>query len=83
MDNQNNVIPQIDREGFLINESGILEFDQCSILDLAKKYGTPCYIFSENIIRKKFNRDFILSTWDKTCNKVFQNPLSSMKLQKF
>ncbi len=53
MNNQNNVIPQIDREGFLINESGILEFDQCNILDLAKKYGTPCYIFSENIIRKK------------------------------
>jgi len=53
MDNQNNVTPQIDREGFLINESGILEFDQCSILDLTKKYGTPCYVFSENIIRKK------------------------------
>ncbi len=43
----------INREGFLINESGILEFDQCSILNLTKKYGTPCYVFSENIIRKK------------------------------
>lgn len=53
MDNQNNVTPQINREGFSINESGILEFDQCGLVELAKKYGTPCYIFSENIIRKK------------------------------
>ena len=53
MNNQNNMTPQFDREGFSINESGNLEFDQCSILDLTKKYGTPCYVFSENIIRKK------------------------------
>jgi len=53
MDNQNNVTPQIDREGFSVNESGNLEFDQYGLTELAKKYGTPCYIFSENIIRKK------------------------------
>ncbi|MCK4308457.1 MAG: diaminopimelate decarboxylase [Candidatus Atribacteria bacterium] len=44
---------RINREGFSINESGILEFDQCNLVELAKKYDTPCYIFSENIIRKK------------------------------
>lgn len=44
---------RFNREGFSINESGILEFDQCNLVELAKKYGTPCYIFSENIIRKK------------------------------
>ena len=53
MNKQNKITPQINREGFSINESGILEFDQCNLVELAKKYDTPCYIFSENIIRKK------------------------------
>jgi len=53
MNNQNNITPQIYREGFSLNKSGNLEFDQCEVIKLAKKYGTPCYIFSENIIRKK------------------------------
>jgi len=44
---------RINREGFSINESGILEFDQYNLVELAKKYDTPCYVFSENIIRKK------------------------------
>lgn len=53
MDSQNNVTPQINREGFSLNNSGNLEFDQCELVKLAQKYGTPCYIFSENIIRRK------------------------------
>jgi len=47
------IISSINREGFSINESGNLEFDQYDLIELAKKYGTPCYIYSENIIRKK------------------------------
>jgi len=53
MNNQNNITPQINREGFSLNNSGNLEFDQCELIELAQKHGTPCYIFSENIIRKK------------------------------
>jgi len=49
----NKMVFQINREGFSINKSGNLEFDQCELAKLAKKYGTPCYIFSETIIRKK------------------------------
>ena len=44
---------RINREGFSLNNSGNLEFDRCELVKLAQKYGTPCYIFSENIIRKK------------------------------
>ena len=53
MYSQNNVTPQINREGFSLNNSGNLEFNQCELVKLAQKYGTPCYIFSENIIRRK------------------------------
>ena len=41
------------REGFSIGESGNLAFDQCDLKEISKKYGTPCYIYSENLIRKK------------------------------
>lgn len=53
MNNQNNITLQINREGFSLNNSGNLEFDQCEIIKLAQKYKTPCYVFSETIIRKK------------------------------
>ena len=53
MNNQNNITPQINREGFSLNKSGNLEFDRCELVKLAQKYGTPCYIFSENIVRRK------------------------------
>lgn len=53
MNNQNNITPQINREGFSLNKSGNLEFDRCEIIKLAQKYKTPCYVFSETIIRKK------------------------------
>ena len=53
MNKQNIVTSQINREGFSLNNSGNLEFDRCEIVKLAQKYGTPCYIFSENIIREK------------------------------
>jgi len=53
MNNQNNITPQINREGFSLNNSGNLEFDRCEIKKLAQKYKTPCYVFSETIIRRK------------------------------
>jgi len=53
MKKQNTITSQINREGFSLNKSGNLEFDRCEVVKLAQKYGTPCYIFSENIIRKK------------------------------
>jgi len=53
MNNQNNITPQINREGFSLNNSGNLEFDRCEITKLAQKYKTPCYVFSETIIRRK------------------------------
>jgi len=53
MNKQNSITSQINREGFSLNKSGNLEFDRCELVKLAQKYGTPCYIFSENIIRKK------------------------------
>ncbi len=51
--NSNKMVSQINREGFSLNKSGNLEFDRCELVKLAQKYGTPCYIFSESIIRKK------------------------------
>ncbi|MEA2087074.1 MAG: diaminopimelate decarboxylase [Candidatus Caldatribacteriota bacterium] len=53
MNNQNIITPQINREGFSINKSGNLEFDRYELVKLAQKYKTPCYVFSETIIRKK------------------------------
>lgn len=53
MNNQNNITPQINREGFSLNNSGNLEFDRCELRKLTQKYGTPCYIYSESLIRKK------------------------------
>jgi len=47
--NSNKMVSQI----FSINKSGNLEFDRYELVKLAQKYGTPCYIFSESIIRKK------------------------------
>ena len=51
--NSNKMVSQINREGFSLNNFGNLEFDRCELVKLAQKYGTPCYIFSESIIRKK------------------------------
>ena len=53
MDKQNTITSQINHEGFSLNKSGNLEFDRCELVKLAQKYGTPCYVFSENIIRRK------------------------------
>ena len=36
-------------------KKGILYFDGCSTVDLAEKYGTPLYLFSESIILEKLN----------------------------
>ncbi len=45
-------------DGFSISEQGNLLFEECSLEELAKIYGTPCYIYSENIIRKS-SREYI------------------------
>ncbi|MEA4988341.1 MAG: diaminopimelate decarboxylase [Anaerovorax sp.] len=36
-------------------KEGILYFDGCSTVELAEKYGTPLYLFSESIILEKLN----------------------------
>ena len=36
-------------------ENNIFYFDGCNTLDLAKKYGTPLYVYSENDIKDKCN----------------------------
>ena len=55
----------INRPGFAIDEENKLIFEKCRLEDLASKYGTPNYIFSENIIREKC-REYI-NAFDK-CN---------------
>ncbi len=42
----------INRRGFDLDEDKELTFDGCRLSDLASKYATPCYIFSESIIRE-------------------------------
>ncbi len=41
------------REGFSLSDSGSLIFDHCDLKKISQKYGTPCYVYSENLIRKK------------------------------
>jgi len=41
------------REGFSMDASGSLAFDHCDLKIISQKYGTPCYVYSENLIRKK------------------------------
>ena len=36
-------------------KNGVLYFDGCSMVDLAKEYGTPLYVMSENDIRGKLH----------------------------
>ena len=55
----------INRLGFEIDGENKLIFEKCRLEDLAAKYGTPNYIFSENIIREKC-REYI-NAFDK-CN---------------
>lgn len=43
-------------------KKGILNFDGCNTVELAKKYGTPLYVMSENDILDRFTQlkeDFI------------------------
>ncbi len=40
----------------LENRNGELFFDGCSVVELAQKYGTPLYVYSENRIRENYNR---------------------------
>lgn len=42
----------VKREGFYIDEKGLLLFDGCDLMNIADKYGTPCYVYSESIIRQ-------------------------------
>ena len=41
------------RRGIDVDENNNLTFDGCSLKDLSLKYGTPCYVYSESIIRKQ------------------------------
>ncbi len=43
----------IEHKGIDFDEEGKLTFDECPLEDLALKYGTPCYVFSESIIREQ------------------------------
>lgn len=47
---------------------GILYFDGCNTVELAREYGTPLYLVSESIITQKCRelRDCFLSRYDKT-----------------
>ncbi len=40
----------------LENRGGALYFDGCSALELAEKFGTPLYVYSENRIRENYRR---------------------------
>lgn len=40
----------------LEEHNGALFFDGCSVLDLAREFGTPLYVYSENRLRKNYRR---------------------------
>ncbi|MBI4440082.1 diaminopimelate decarboxylase [Candidatus Woesearchaeota archaeon] len=40
----------------LENRNGVLYFGGCSVLELAGKYGTPLYVYSESRIRENYRR---------------------------
>lgn len=42
---------KIKERGLNISQKGHLEFDGCNLSDLAQHYGTPCYVYSEKMIR--------------------------------
>jgi diaminopimelate decarboxylase len=67
MNNQNKIKTNLHREGFSVNEAGKLEFDKCDLRNLSQKYGTPCYVYSESIIRKKC-REYIKSFSQRKVN---------------
>jgi len=51
----------INRKGFNLDSDNKLRFEGVKLEDIAKEYDTPCYIYSENIIRencKKYNKTF-------------------------
>ncbi len=49
-------------------KNNILYFDGCNTLDLAKEYGTPLYLYSENLILSKLNeiKSSFLNKYDNT-----------------
>ncbi len=50
----------------LEERSGALFFDGCSVVDLAKEFGTPLYVYSETRLRKNYRRlrDAVRSHYD-------------------
>ncbi|WDV44956.1 diaminopimelate decarboxylase [Clostridiaceae bacterium M8S5] len=50
------------------NNNSVLYFDGCNTIDLANKYGTPLYVFSENVIisRCKEIRESFLNKYKNT-----------------
>jgi len=67
MNNQSKIKSNIHREGFSINKAGKLEFDKSDLTNLSQKYGTPCYVYSKSIIRKKC-REYIKSFSQRKVN---------------
>ena len=45
-------------ENYLSNRKGILYLEECSALDLARKFGTPLYVYSEARISENYQRLF-------------------------
>ena len=41
-----------ERKGFSFDKQGNMLFEECNLEKLASEYGTPCYVYSENIIRE-------------------------------
>ena len=61
---------------FLERKNGELHFDGFSLSDVAKKFSTPCYVYSKNLITENFkayNRSF-RSKRSLICYAVKANP---------
>ena len=43
----------VTRRGFDVDKKGQLLFEGIRLEDIAAEYGTPCYIYSEKIIRQQ------------------------------
>lgn len=51
---------ELEQRGFDLDQNRELMFEKVRINEIAQKYDTPCYIYSENIIRKNC-QEYILS----------------------
>lgn len=51
---------ELEQRGFNLDQNRELMFEKVRINEIAQKYDTPCYVYSENIIRKNC-QEYILS----------------------